>query len=207
MMWGQQWQRIPICCAPAMGHARPGVARLLMMTQAEPAASIHAAIAEPKGAGRTSPKGSSWASSSSVRAVMRGNRKRDTRPELAVRRATHRLGLRFRVCRRPVPEIAGTADLVFAVSRVAVFVDGCFWHGCPHHFRAPGTNSDYWAPKLERNRRRDALVDQALETAGWTVIRVWEHEDPEVAAAKIQGVVRAAHRPSADRLGARRDRP
>lgn len=144
---------------------------------------------------------SSWASSRSVRAVMRGNRKRDTRPELALRRAVHRQGLRFRVCRRPIPEIAGTADLVFATARVAVFLDGCFWHGCPQHFGPPRTNASYWTPKIERNRRHDAMVNEALQSAGWTVIRVWEHEDAEMAADKIQLVVREGCRSRSSEVG------
>jgi DNA mismatch endonuclease, patch repair protein len=127
----------------------------------------------------------SWASSPAVRNVMRGNRKRDTGPELAVRRAVHRCGLRYRVAVRPIPGLPWTADLVFRGSGVAVFVDGCFWHGCPDHYVPPRSNSGYWVPKIERNRSRDRRVDEVLRSAGWVVIRIWEHEDPEEAAAGV----------------------
>ncbi len=120
---------------------------------------------------------------------MQGNRKRDTRPEMALRRAAHGLGLRYRVAAKPVAE-SGTADLVFARARVAVFVDGCYWHGCPRHFRVPRTNSAYWGPKIERNRARDARIDRTLREAGWLPIRVWEHEDATEAASKVATAVR-----------------
>ena len=102
----------------------------------------------------------------------------------------HRLGLRFRVAWRPVEEVKRTADLVFRGTRVAVFVDGCFWHACPEHFAPPRTNASYWGPKIERNRVRDAGVDAALRAAGWQVVRVWEHEHPWVAAYRIAAAVR-----------------
>ncbi len=121
---------------------------------------------------------------------MRGNRKRDTRPEMAVRRAVHRLGLRYRVAARPVPWLRCNADLVFASARVAVFVDGCFWHGCPEHFSAPRTNAGYWGPKIDGNQARDAATTEALGAAGWTCIRIWEHESAEDAAMRIAAVVR-----------------
>jgi len=131
----------------------------------------------------------SWASSPAVRNVMRGNRKRDTAPELAVRRAVHRRGLRYRVAARPLPQLARTADLVFRGPKVAVFVDGCFWHGCPDHYVAPRSNPTYWVPKIERNQARDRAVNEALREAGWGVIRFWEHEDPEMVATVIAEAV------------------
>jgi DNA mismatch endonuclease (patch repair protein) len=134
----------------------------------------------------------SWASSPGARSAMRGNRKRDTRPELAVRKAVHRLGLRYRVATQPLRGLNHTADLVFSGSKVAVFVDGCFWHGCPQHFKAPRTNSSYWGPKIQRNRARDADVDRLLRDAGWSVMRIWEHDDPSMAAAAIVRTVRGA---------------
>jgi DNA mismatch endonuclease (patch repair protein) len=99
------------------------------------------------------------------------------------------LGLRYRVAARPVAGLRRTADLVFPRIRVAVFLDGCFWHGCPEHHSLAKTNSDYWAEKLRRNRERDAETDRLLKEAGWSVIRVWEHEDPAEAALRVAEVV------------------
>jgi DNA mismatch endonuclease, patch repair protein len=133
------------------------------------------------------------ASSKTVRAVMRGNRKRDTRPELHLRSALHAMGLRFRVD-HPVgaPPRAPRADVAFPRQRIAVFVDGCFWHGCPAHAVRPRTNSSYWGAKIARNVARDARQTKALESAGWQVIRIWEHEESTVAAALVGEAVRAA---------------
>jgi DNA mismatch endonuclease, patch repair protein len=123
---------------------------------------------------------------------MQGNRHRDTRPEMAIRRATHRLGLRYRVDVAPVLSLRRRrADLVFPRQRVAVFIDGCFWHGCPDHARVPGTNTVYWAAKIAGNRQRDAHTSQMLAAAGWRVLRVWEHEEPADAALRIGDVVRS----------------
>jgi DNA mismatch endonuclease, patch repair protein len=122
---------------------------------------------------------------------MQGNRRRDTRPELAVRRAAHALGLRYRVDSRPLPHLNRRADLIFTRAKVAVFVDGCYWHGCPQHATTPKTNATYWGPKIERNVSRDAETDQLLHDAGWVTIRIWEHEDADEAADRIAGVVRA----------------
>lgn len=120
---------------------------------------------------------------------MLANRSRDTGPELAVRRAVHRLGLRYRVATRPVPDLRRTADLVFRRARVAVFVDGCFWHGCPDHRGVPATNAAYWTTKLARTRARDADTDARLVAAGWASIRIWEHDDPMQAADRIAAAV------------------
>jgi DNA mismatch endonuclease (patch repair protein) len=131
-----------------------------------------------------------WASSIDVTAAMRGNRSRDTKPELALRSRLHALGLRYRVAIRPIPSIRRTADVVFTSARVAVFVDGCYWHGCAEHHRPAKRNAEFWTEKIDQNRKRDAETDQLLERAGWTVVRVWEHEDPLLAAKKIQQAVR-----------------
>jgi DNA mismatch endonuclease (patch repair protein) len=138
-----------------------------------------------------------WASSPAVRQVMQGNRKRDTRPELAVRRATHALGLRYSVASRPLPGRPWSADLVFPGARLAVFVDGCYWHGCPEHFKPPRTHAEYWGPKVERNQARDRVVDTDLREAGWTVLRTWEHEEPALAAQRIAAAVASTHRQGA----------
>jgi len=114
-------------------------------------------------------------------------------PEVRYRSALHRNGLRFRKDfpirlsqRRPV-----RPDIVFTRARVAVFIDGCFWHGCADHQRVPRTNRDYWIPKLARNVARDREVDEALTAAGWLVLRIWEHEDPVTSADDIASEVRA----------------
>jgi len=138
----------------------------------------------------TSPAAKSWASSPAVRAVMRANRSRDTRPELALRSAVHALGLRYRVGIRPITGIRRTADLVFPRAKVAVFVDGCFWHGCPEHHRPAKRNTEFWTTKIQGNIARDADTDNRLKQAGWHVVRVWEHEPPSVAADKIRTIVR-----------------
>jgi DNA mismatch endonuclease (patch repair protein) len=131
------------------------------------------------------------ASSPGVRKSMQANKGRDTKPELALRRAVHALGLRYRVSARPLPAVRRTADLVFTRAKVAVFLDGCFWHGCPDHHTKSATNAAYWADKVERNRARDRETDALLEVEGWTVVRIWEHENPHEAALKIQSIVRA----------------
>ncbi len=135
------------------------------------------------------PDGTSWASTPSVRNAMKANRNRDTRPEVALRSAVHRLGLRYRVAVRPTPKIRRTADLVFSRARVAVFLDGCYWHGCPEHGHVPRTNSPYWSVKLASNRARDEDLNRALRDAGWEVVRVWEHEEVAAAALRIAALV------------------
>lgn len=142
----------------------------------------------------------SWASTADTRRVMRGNRSRDTRPELALRSAVHARGLRYRVAIRPVPGLRRTADLVFPGSKVAVFLDGCFWHGCTDHYRPSKQNQEFWATKVEANRERDRQTDELLAEAGWTVIRVWEHEPPQQAAQRVEeAVMSPRERPSKTR--------
>jgi DNA mismatch endonuclease (patch repair protein) len=120
-----------------------------------------------------------------VSAVMRGNKKRDTRPELALRRALHARGLRYRVDyalgfgRR-------RADIAFTRRRVVVFVDGCFWHCCPEHGTTPRANVAYWEPKLRRNVERDHETDARLRETGWSVVRIWEHEPVSKAVERIE---------------------
>lgn len=136
---------------------------------------------------------------------MRANRGRDTRPELALRRAVHALGLRYRVSARPIPAVRRTADLVFPRAKVAVFLDGCFWHGCPEHHTVAVTNAAFWAEKVETNRRRDRDTDRRLDEAGWVSVRVWEHRDPQQAADEVRAVV-AARRATAVRTAGRTSR-
>jgi DNA mismatch endonuclease (patch repair protein) len=108
---------------------------------------------------------------------MLSNRRRDTKPELAVRRALHAAGFRYRVDVRPSLELRTRADIVFTRQKIAVFIDGCFWHGCPVHATRPKHNSDYWVPKLQRTAERDLETTSRLEALGWTVLRFWEHEE------------------------------
>ena len=123
---------------------------------------------------------------------MRGNRRRDTALELVVRRALHARGLRYRVDYAPLPGLRSRADIVFTRVRVVIYLDGCFWHGCPQHGTTPVANADYWVPKLQRNRERDAATTQTLVDNGWTVLRFWEHEDPGAVVEQIAARVRLA---------------
>lgn len=133
----------------------------------------------------------SWATSQAVRRSMRSNRRRDTAPELALRRAVHGLGLRYRVdYRLPLSGVRRRADLAFTRVKVAVFLDGCFWHGCPEHFTIAKTNSEFWAGKAMRNVERDRDTDLRLAAMGWVSMRVWEHTDPAEAAERVAVVVR-----------------
>lgn len=132
----------------------------------------------------------SWASSARTRHSMQGNRSRDTQPELAVRRLVHAAGLRYRVDSRPLPALNRRADMVFSGAKVAVFIDGCFWHGCPEHHTVAKSNPEYWATKVSSNRSRDAETNRRLEAEGWRVVRFWEHDDPAEVANKVVEAVR-----------------
>ncbi|WBQ07815.1 very short patch repair endonuclease [Kribbella sp. CA-293567] len=120
---------------------------------------------------------------------MSRQKSRNTGTEVALRRALHALGMRYRIHRRPVRGVRREADVVFGPARVAVFVDGCFWHGCPLHATWPKNNAEFWKTKIEANRRRDADTNSRLLAAGWLSLRVWEHESVESAAARIRSVV------------------
>lgn len=127
-------------------------------------------------------------------------RTRDTEPEILLRRELHRRGLRYRVD-APLPGMPRRrADLLLTGAKIAVFVDGCFWHGCPKHKTAPTHNGAWWAAKLARNVERDRETGIHLSSLGWTVLRVWEHEDMKQAASDIERVVRSAADPSTGRL-------
>ena len=117
---------------------------------------------------------------------MKANRGRDTAPEMSLRRALHARGVRYRLGQTVVvPGRRVRPDLVFKGRRLAVFVDGCYWHSCPEHGRMPADPTGYWAVKLARNRDRDTAVDVALQAAGWAVVRIWEHVPPEEAAERV----------------------
>lgn len=129
---------------------------------------------------------------------MQANRGRDTRPEMAVRRAAHAAGLRYRVDSRPILGFNRRADMVFTRAKVAVFIDGCFWHGCPEHHTVAKQNAEFWAEKVRRNRERDRHTDEVLASAGWTVIRAWEHEPVAHIVERIVSSVRTGRRPGVD---------
>lgn len=128
------------------------------------------------------------ASSEHIRKRMATTKRRDTKPELALRSALHALGLRFFVD-RPIPGTRRRADIVFPTERIAVYVDGCFWHSCPEHGTIPKQNQQWWVDKLAANKRRDAETDSALQASGWAVLRFWEHDDSLAAAERVREVV------------------
>lgn len=125
-----------------------------------------------------------------VSAAMRGNRKRDTRPELRLRSALHALGLRFRANTEiSTPGLRVRPDVVFPRHRVAVFLDGCFWHSCRWHGTRPRANTHYWLPKLQRIKHRDKLVNRHLRRDGWVVLRIWEHVPVPRAADLVRKAI------------------
>lgn len=139
--------------------------------------------------------GTPAASSEPVRARMQTTKRRDTTPELALRSAMHRMGLRFQV-NRAVNGTRSRPDVVFPTEKVAVYVDGCFWHACPEHGTTPKANREWWAEKLATNRARDVASTEALTADGWLVLRFWEHEDASVAARTVYDqihTIRATH--------------
>lgn len=130
---------------------------------------------------------------SRVTTRMRANRRTDTKPELAVRSEIHALGLRFRKDYAVrLRDRVVRPDIVFTRPKVAVFIDGCFWHRCPVHGNTPTANSEYWGPKLKRNVERDRCVDERLTEAGWQVLRAWEHEGADDVAERIAEAVAVA---------------
>lgn len=132
-------------------------------------------------------------SSDEVRRRFENQGRRDTEPELAIRRRLHAMGHRYRVDFAPLPDLKRRrADIVFTKQKVAVFVDGCFWHRCPEHYVPPKSNAEWWEAKINANVERDRDTDARLVEAGWRVVRIWEHEDPEDAATRILEVLRSA---------------
>ncbi|MFE3443721.1 very short patch repair endonuclease [Nocardia sp. NPDC059180] len=138
---------------------------------------------------------------------MRANRRTDTKPEVALRQALHRMGYRYRKdLRFEACGVKVRPDVVFTARKVAVFVDGCFWHVCPEHGRQPTRNEWYWTPKLRRNVERDRAADAALAEAGWRVVRVWEHVEPSAAVAAVVAVLEGASEHVSDNIASRRRR-
>jgi DNA mismatch endonuclease (patch repair protein) len=128
---------------------------------------------------------------------MKRTRRRDTSAEMEIRRRLHAAGLRYFVDRPVIPgDQRRRADIVFPRKKIAIFIDGCFWHGCPEHATWPKSNADWWREKIEANRARDLDTNERLETAGWTVLRCWEHESPETTVERVFEV-----------LGLERDEP
>lgn len=134
----------------------------------------------------------SWASSPGVRRSMQSNRGRNTIPELRVRSELHKAGLRYRTHVSPIPGLRCTVDVAFPRDRVAVFIDGCYWHSCPIHGSVPQSNRAWWTAKLNATRERDLTNSMALEEAGWIVVRVWEHEDVTDVLSQVQAALRKA---------------
>jgi len=122
---------------------------------------------------------------------MQAAKPRDTAPELVIRRRLHEMGLRYRLDARPVRDLNRRADILFRAAMVAVFVDGCFWHGCPIHGTQAKANSAFWRNKIRRNKERDSDTTWQLRKAGWKVIRVWEHQNPRKASDQIIRIVMA----------------
>ncbi len=116
---------------------------------------------------------------------MSRTRRRDTTPEMAVRRLLHAAGYRYRVDHRPIPTLRRTGDIVFPRKKLVVLIDGCFWHGCPEHFVIPKTRTEWWLAKIGANQRRDLETERLWTDAGWNVLRFWEHEDPQCVAAVV----------------------
>ena len=112
---------------------------------------------------------------------------KDSKPELRLRKAIYGLGFRYRLHRKDLP---GKPDIAFGPAKVAVFVDGCFWHNCPEHGTIPKNNREWWLEKFQRNQERDMLKDEQLKEMGWLPIHVWEHEDPDTAARNIKKLVK-----------------
>jgi DNA mismatch endonuclease, patch repair protein len=134
---------------------------------------------------------------------MQTQRQRDTYCEVIVRRELYRLGMRYRIDCRPVPNVPRRADIVIRPAKVAVFIDGCFWHGCPLHWKPPNRNTVWWTKKIKDNARRDRETTKMLRKLGWLVIRVWEHEAPETVADQIFSAV-CARRPGIAELRGRK---
>lgn len=114
---------------------------------------------------------------------------RDTASEVRLRQLLHKAGLRYRIDVRPEISVRRRADIVFRADRIAIFVDGCFWHGCPRHGSWPKNNASWWRSKIEQTKLRDIDTGNQLRASGWTIVRVWEHERPEAACLRILKLV------------------
>ena len=156
----------------------------------EPARTTEMARSTDRKANRRGPA----PSSDEARRRMQATRRRDTRAELDLRSRLHRMGLRYRVDQPILKGLRRRADVVFRRERVAVFVDGCFWHACPQHATWPKANSRWWRRKIEANVSRDRNTDERLSKAGWRVLRIWEHESPDTAAVRVRRALSSRRR-------------
>ena len=175
--------------------ARPAKPRLPGRAQRKAKRPATADAAASRSATEAAAKGKSYPFTADPgrAANMRGNRRADTKPELALRAALFAMGYRYRKdLRLDLPARRVRPDIAFTSRRVAVFVDGCFWHACPEHGSKPKSNEWYWSPKLTRNVERDRAVDEALAAAGWTVIRLWEHVPIDEAVTTVVTALAAA---------------
>lgn len=154
----------------------------------------------------TAPVRGGLETSPAIRERMRKQRNKNTSPERQLRSELHRLGLRFRVNRRVAGLKSTTPDVVFPVELVAIFVDGCFWHACPVHQSWPKNNAEFWKTKIEGNSLRDKRNEEFLAASGWLPLRVWEHEEPQTAAARVRELVLARRQAHNDQ-GLRRHAP
>lgn len=141
-------------------------------------------------------RGTPAASSEEMRRRMSRQRQRDTAPEVALRSELHGRGLRYFVDRQPLPSLRRRADILFPRRRLAVFVDGCYWHGCPVHGSIPRANREWWEKKFSANQERDRETDRRLEEAGWNVVRVWEHEEMAKAADRVVAALAGSRTPA-----------
>lgn len=132
------------------------------------------------------------ATSSDASRRMAKVRQKGTDAELALRRELHRIGLRYRIDYEVLRKPRRVADVAFPARKIAVFVDGCFWHGCPEHATWPKHNAEFWREKIEANRRRDADTNERLRSLGWTVLRFWSHESPSEAARAVAKIAARA---------------
>jgi len=135
-------------------------------------------------------------SSEAARSRMKAVRQTGTAAELALRKALDAYGLSYEVDAQPLPDLRRRADILFREEKVAVFVDGCFWHGCPIHGTQAKSNAEFWAEKIEHNKERDRDTDRRLAAAGWAVVRVWEHEDTIGMAENIWDLLQEQRRSS-----------
>lgn len=148
-------------------------------------------LAHSKGLSASDSTFTSWAGSDAVRSIMRSNKGRDTRPELELRRLLHAMGLRYRMNHKVSALPRRSIDIAFPKYHLAVFVDGCYWHGCPEHYRPSTSNREFWSDKIRGNMERDRDTESRLRDAGWDVLRFWEHVNPVTAADLVAEHLRA----------------